>query len=149
MFDTHPPLEDRIATLEKIGGFTLPAAAPAAAGLSGRREPPAPGCRPPAPTSADSVNRVTQLVPIRARRASALALCPGTEPGTAARALVPGTVPGTARPGPPARHEPVDAVTERARITNARAARASGSAGAQPSAVAAEQASSAQRTASR
>jgi hypothetical protein len=32
MFDTHPPLEDRIATLEKIGGFTLPAAAPAAQG---------------------------------------------------------------------------------------------------------------------
>ena len=30
MFDTHPPLEDRIAKLEEIGGFTLPAAAPAA-----------------------------------------------------------------------------------------------------------------------
>jgi heat shock protein HtpX len=29
MFDTHPPLEDRIAKLEEIGGFTLPAAAPA------------------------------------------------------------------------------------------------------------------------
>jgi heat shock protein HtpX len=25
MFDTHPPLEDRIAKLEEIGGFTLPA----------------------------------------------------------------------------------------------------------------------------
>jgi len=24
MFDTHPPLEDRIAALERIGGFTLP-----------------------------------------------------------------------------------------------------------------------------
>ena len=24
LFDTHPPLEDRIAALEKIGGFTLP-----------------------------------------------------------------------------------------------------------------------------
>jgi len=29
MFDTHPPLEDRIAKLEEIGGFTLPDAAPA------------------------------------------------------------------------------------------------------------------------
>jgi len=29
MFDTHPPLEDRIAKLEEIGGFTLPAATPA------------------------------------------------------------------------------------------------------------------------
>jgi heat shock protein HtpX len=29
MFDTHPPLEDRIAKLEEIGGFTLPAAATA------------------------------------------------------------------------------------------------------------------------
>ena len=27
MFDTHPPLEDRIAVLEKLGGFTLPAPA--------------------------------------------------------------------------------------------------------------------------
>ena len=26
---SHPPLEDRIAKLEEIGGFTLPAAAPA------------------------------------------------------------------------------------------------------------------------
>ena len=27
MFDTHPPLEDRIAVLERLGGFTLPAPA--------------------------------------------------------------------------------------------------------------------------
>ena len=27
MFDTHPPLDDRIAVLEKLGGFTLPAPA--------------------------------------------------------------------------------------------------------------------------
>jgi heat shock protein HtpX len=33
MFDTHPPLEDRIAKLEELGGFTLPApAAPAPQG---------------------------------------------------------------------------------------------------------------------
>jgi hypothetical protein len=31
MFDTHPPLEDRIAKLEQIGGFTLPPDTPAPA----------------------------------------------------------------------------------------------------------------------
>ena len=67
MFDTHPPLEDRIAKLEQIGGFTLPPAGrPRRA--EQHREPPVTGADGRAPTGTDSVNRVTHSRFARAGR---------------------------------------------------------------------------------